>query len=211
MRPVVRSATAALLLLLTAACSSIPPAAQPGEAERARLYDEHFDRLASRSVWDASGRLAISGEEDGGSGNFKWQKTSLENRINFHGALGRGAWTLESDENGAMLALADGSVYRAGSIDELVHVQLGWKIPVDHLSWWVRGLAAPGAVKTRVLDEQGNLSELLQDGWVIEFGKYRVFDDLRLPVRLTARQEGWKVKLAIRSWKTNAEALPNER
>jgi outer membrane biogenesis lipoprotein LolB len=46
----------------------------------------------------------------------------------------------------------------------------------------------------------------LQDGWVIEYGKYREFDGLSLPVQLTARQDDWKVKLAIRDWKLAEES-----
>lgn len=205
MNAFLRSAAAILIATLVAACSSLPEAGQPENAERVRLYGEYFNRLSAFNRWIVSGRLAVSGEEDGGSGNFKWRKDSLESRIDFHGALGRGAWQLEADEAGARLELADGSVYRAASVDQLVRGQLGWEIPVDKLSWWVRGLAAPGAVEKQMLDEQGNLRELLQDGWAIEFGKYRVYEGFRLPARLTARQDKWKVKLALRGWELAKE------
>ena len=205
MNAFLRTAAVTWIATLVTACSALPEAGRPGDTERARLYGEYFDRLSVFDSWIVSGRLAVSGEEDGGSGNFKWRKGGLESRIDFHGALGRGAWQLESDSAGARLELADGSVYRAGSVDQLVRGQLGWEIPVDSLSWWVRGLAAPGAVEKQLLDEQGNLKELLQDGWTIEFGKYRVHEGLRLPSRLTARQDKWKVKLALRGWELGLE------
>ena len=79
-------------------------------------------------------------------------------------------------------------------------MQVGWEIPVENLAWWVRGLAAPGKIPRQALDEQGNLSELLQGGWTIKYGNYRSFEGVNLPVKLTAHQSDWKVKLAIRKW-----------
>ena len=195
-----------LLVALLPACSSIQPAASVSDPVRVRLYDDRFDQLAVLSSWSIAGRLAVSNDKDGGSGTFNWKKSSAANRMNFHGALGRGAWKLHSDEKGAELELADGTLHRADSIDQLVRLKVGWEIPVNQLSWWVLGLAAPGAFEQRAIDEQGNLSELLQDGWVIEYGKYREFDGFSLPVRLTARQDHWKVKLAIRDWELAEES-----
>ena len=117
---------------------------------------------------------------------------------------------MEADELGAELELADGTVHRADSIDQLVRIQLGWEIPVDKLSWWVRGLAAPGEYQQRLIDEEGKLSELLQNGWTVQFGRYRSFKGISLPVKLVARQADWKVKLAISDWKLLEENGPNE-
>jgi outer membrane lipoprotein LolB len=85
-----------------------------------------------------------------------------------------------------------------------------WEIPVESLSWWVRGLATPGRFRERVIDGDGNISKLLQDGWTIEYDRYRVFEGLNLPVKLTARQGKWKVKLAIRSWDLNEAPVAND-
>jgi outer membrane lipoprotein LolB len=188
--------------VLLSACSSTP-SVKLEESERVRLYQAKSDQLAAFSAWNMEGRLAVSNETDGGSGQFRWNSNAAGSRMDFHGALGRGAWTLEADEQGAELALADGTVHRAESIDRLIRQQVKWEIPVENLSWWVRGLATPGQFRERVIDGQGNISKLLQDGWTIEYGKYRVFEGLNLPVKLTAHQGKWKVKLAIRSWDLN--------
>lgn len=201
---------ALLLAVLLPACSSMQPATGPGDAERVRLYEERVDQLAGYQEWNMKGRLAVRSDNDGGSGNFSWVNNPADSRMDFHGALGRGAWTLEANELGAELELADGTVHRAATINQLVRLQVGWQIPVDKLSWWVRGLAAPGEFQERKIDGQGNLSELLQDGWTIEYGKYRLFAGISLPVRLTARQDQWKVKLAIRNWNLSDEKIMNE-
>ena len=130
--------------------------------------------------------------------------------MDFHGALGRGAWRLVADAEGAELELADGTVHHADSIDKLVRLQLGWEIPVDSLSWWVRGLVAPGDYEDRMIDDKGNLSELIQGGWTIEYGKYDTVEGISLPRKLTAHQADWKLKLAIRDWQLLEEKVANE-
>lgn len=188
-----------VLGLVLSACSTLPPQ-EPDQAQRIRLYELKSKQLETESNWSLTGKLAISNAKDGGSGRFNWHNGPDSIRMDFHGALGRGAWRLEADGNGALLELADGSSHQAASVDQLVRDQLGWEIPVDSLSWWVRGMMAPGQPQERQFDERGNLVRLLQDGWSIEFGKYRSVGHVELPVRVTAEQADWKVKLVVRGW-----------
>lgn len=189
----------AAALALTPGCVSIRPV-DTEQTARLPLYEERAARLGLQDSWALEGRLAISDDSDGGSGFLSWQQQPGVSRMDFHGALGRGAWRLLAGVNGAELEFADGRRYRADSIDELVRHQVGWQVPVEALAWWVRGLAAPGDPQQRVLDEEGRLSLLQQDGWQIEFGRYGMFDGEAMPARMTARQRDRTVKLAIRKW-----------
>lgn len=198
-RPVTVLACIALVTTALPACRTVQPT-DTEQAARIQLYESRQDGLQQVESWLLEGRLAVSDGEDGGSGHFNWQELADSGRMDFHGALGRGAWRLVYDGQGALLELADGSRFQADTVDELVRSRLGWEIPVDTLAWWVRGLAAPGEVQLRVLDDEGHLSTLHQRDWEIEFGRYRVFGELRLPVKMTARQAEKSVKLAIRRW-----------
>ena len=171
------------------------------------LYEQRQARLSQVDEWILEGRLAVSDAEDGGSGQLRWRHAEHHVRMDFHGALGRGAWRLEADPAGAELTFADGRRSRADSVDALVRAEIGWPVPVESLAWWVRGLAAPGGFPVRELDEEGRLSELQQDGWAIEFGRYGAVGDEQLPMRMTARQDGRTVKLAVRKWQL---AMPDE-
>jgi outer membrane lipoprotein LolB len=188
-----------LLVLALTACSTVPTL-DVDESERISRYEARSGRLALLGSWTLEGRLAVRGEEEGGSGSFNWSRTGSTNRMDFYGAFGRGAWRLAADDSGAVLERADGSVYRAGSIDELVRSEVGWEIPVGALGWWARGMAAPGGFSARTLDEAGRLIDLEQGGWTIEYGRYRAFGDLDLPVKVVARSPEWQLKLAIREW-----------
>lgn len=197
--PILRAGLLAALLLLIQACSTVQPT---GENDPLRLekYRDRASELSSLDSWSLRGRLAVSDENDGGSGNLRWQESPGVSRMDFHAAFGRGAWQLEAGADGAVLELADGSRYSADSVGELVRGQLGWQVPVESLAWWVRGLEAPGDTGSMVLAEDGTLSLLRQHGWEVEYGRYREAGGYGLPLKLTARQDGRTVKLAIREW-----------
>jgi len=198
-----------LVAALLSACSAVQPT-DSEQAARENRYESRLGRLSKLDAWSLEGRLAISTESDGGSGYFSWRELGDSSRMDFHGALGRGAWRLVADANGAVLELADGSSHRADTVDELVRKQVGWEIPVDTLAWWVRGLAAPGKIQRRVLDEQGKLLELGQRDWSIEYGRYRAVGGEQLPAKMTARQAEKSVKLAIRNWELAAGQAAHE-
>ena len=69
------------------------------------------------------------------------------------------------------------------------------EVPVAALAWWVRGLAAPGEVERSVLDENGVLTLLQQDGWSVEYGRYSTVGGELMPLAAVL-----SVKLAIRKW-----------
>ena len=188
-----------IFFLLISACSSLPKPVTDDGASSA-LYETRRQILSTLEGWSLQGRLAVSDENDGGSGTLRWRQSSGGNRLDFHGALGRGAWTLESDDEGARLQMADGRSYVDRSLKSLVRRQLGWNVPVDGLSWWVRGLEAPGGIEQKSMGEAGELVELKQSGWVIEFDRYREQDGVLLPLKMVARQNGKTVKLAVREW-----------
>jgi outer membrane lipoprotein LolB len=179
-------------------------------AARALLYEDRQDQLVEAVSWSLQGRLAVRNDQDGGSGSFRWLEQPQNTQMDFHGALGRGAWRLVAEPAGVVLERADGSSQRAGTIGELVQGELGWAIPVDALSWWVRGLAAPGEVERRMLNETGSLAELQQLDWTIEYGRYRSFQGLELPVKMTARRQDVSVKLAVKDWDLSWEAAPDD-
>ncbi len=188
---------------LITACSTVPTG-EIDQAERVLLYEVKSSALAAAERWALKGRLAVNDGEDGGSGHLNWQTHGQISSMNFHGALGRGAWQLNSDENGAVLEWADGEVYRADTVSELIEQRLGWTFPVNALAWWVRGLTAPGDWNLRQLDEHGNLEKLSQLGWNIEYGRYRDAGSISMPVKLTARRQSYTVKFAIQDWDLEA-------
>ncbi|HMB60297.1 MAG TPA: lipoprotein insertase outer membrane protein LolB [Xanthomonadales bacterium] len=189
--------------VLLSACSQAPKrtAETPGML---KAYQERETLLTARKDWTLDGRLAIHDGKDGGSGSIIWVQAGSETELRFRGALGQGAWRLQAGETGARIELANGEVHRASSVAELVKQQVGWVIPVEALSWWVRGLAQPGKQESRSLDDQGRLLKLAQAGWEVDFGKYADLYGATVPERITARRGKYLVKLVVRNWTLEA-------
>jgi outer membrane lipoprotein LolB len=192
---------------LAGACSPLPQRVSEDPAA-AQAYEARSLVLAPIDQWKIRGRLAITDGEEGGSGALIWIENGGGTRMSFRGTLGQGSWLLEADGHGARLQLADGREYMAGDVAELVQAHVGWKVPVDALSWWVRGLSANGSWQERRLDEAGRITHLQQAGWEVEFGTYREHEALWLPARLTARRGSYTVKLAVREWTIGGGEVP---
>ena len=191
-----------LLVLAGALAGACSPAAKRMAEDPAavRAYEARFHRLAPMEKWEIKGRLAITDGTEGGSGALVWVQDGEQTRMEFRGTLGQGNWRLESDGRSARLELGNGQRFEAASVAELVAAQAGWNVPVDALSWWVRGLAAQSAWEERRLDSAGRLMRLRQAGWEVDFGSYREQHAASLPSRLTARRGEQAVKLVVREW-----------
>jgi outer membrane lipoprotein LolB len=144
----------------------------------------------------------------GGSGALTWVRDGERTRMSFRGTLGQGSWELEADKGGARLMLADGRRIEAADVTELVRNQIGWNVPVDALTWWVRGLSADTGFQERRLDASGRIIRLRQSGWEVEFGNYRDQQAAWLPSRLTARRGNHAVKLIVREWRIGLGGEP---
>ena len=166
-------------------------------------YQHRAENIASFHEWSFVGKLSLDDGEQGGSGRLQWEVTPGKSNLDFHGAMGRGAWHLQITPEGAILKEADGSEHTAAGVNELIQDRMGWPIPVDALQWWVRGLAAPGAIEAEVFDQDGLLLSLEQFGWSVDFNRYDSVAGVAMPVRLDAGQGGYRVKLAIGRWQMN--------
>ena len=184
--------------MLMSACTTVPVTTPAVNLQTA--YEERAGVIEAVSDWSLVGRISLDDGEEGGSGRLQWVVKPDHSMMDFHGAMGRGAWHLEIEPGGAVLRLADGNQYAADGVDALVEQQIGWPIPVEALQWWVRGLAAPGAINSQQWDEAGLLIRLEQFGWQIDFNRYTSGSGVELPVRLDARQNDYRVKLAISRW-----------
>ena len=78
---------------LLSACGAIQPQ-DTEQAARQPLYDQRMARLGPVDTWALEGRLAVSDARDGGTGFLSWRQQRGDSRMDFHGALGRGAFSL---------------------------------------------------------------------------------------------------------------------
>ena len=195
-----------LLVLLIAlnACTGVT--VKEPVAGRQAAYQSRAEKLTAITEWGFVGRISLDDGEQGGSGRLQWDVEQQNSVLDFHAAMGRGAWHLEIGSEGAVLREANGMEQTAAGVNALIQDRMGWPIPVDALQWWVRGLAAPGTSDIRELDPQGLLIHLEQFGWNVDFNRYDSDTGVTLPVRLDARRDNYRVKLAVSSWQMSTGA-----
>jgi outer membrane lipoprotein LolB len=197
-----------LILLFVNACTGV--AVKEPVAGNEAAHQKRAEMLGRVSNWGLVGKISLDDGDRGGSGKLRWNVESESSTLDFHGAMGRGAWHLQTGPDGALLKEADGTQQAALSVDDLVRQRIGWPVPVDALQWWVRGLVAPGVVENEEVGAEGLLQGLEQFGWQVEFSRYRVVEGIPLPRRLNAVRGDYRVKLAIGRWQLDMDhALEN--
>ena len=187
------------LFLILNACGGV--SVKETAYENRSAYENRLKVLSEIAEWGFAGKISLDDGDQGGSGKLQWNVEPGGSGLDFHGALGRGAWHLQTGPQGAVLTQANGDVQTAPDVNELIQNRMGWPIPVNALQWWVRGLAAPGPVEEEKLDNEGRLLRLTQFGWMVNFDRYHSIDDMALPKRLDVTRDNYRVKLAISRWR----------
>jgi outer membrane lipoprotein LolB len=113
--------------------------------------------------------------------------------------FGQGVMRIERNAGGASVQTADGRIVHAADAEDLAQEVTGWRMPVDGLAHWVRGLAAPGAASEE-RDARGRLSILSQQDWRIEFAEYFDAPADRLPRRIVLTRPEFELKLHVDAW-----------
>lgn len=197
-----------LLFLFLNACTGVA-VKQTGPANQ-QAYQQRAQKLIGWSEWGLSGKISLDDGDQGGSGKLQWRVEPGKSELDFHAALGRGAWHLQIVPGHAVLTQANGDRQSASSVNALIQEEMGWPIPVEALQWWVRGLIAPGAVADQQIDSAGLLVSLQQFGWSVEFARYDTGGGVAMPKRLNATMENYRVKLAIGRWQMVEDNVPGD-
>lgn len=168
-------------------------------------WQAHQQTIKPINSWDILGKIAIRTERDSGSANLTWKQKDQEFDIALVGPLGQGATRLSGAPGFVQLNVANQGEFYAASAEHLMHEQLGWSLPVQHLLWWVRGLPSPASKNQVKLDAQGRLAQLSQDGWRVDYLSYSQENDLSLPQRLKLKGPQLEITLVVKQW--NARSL----
>lgn len=189
---------AALLLALLGACTTQPVV--PPDEVRAR-WDSRQEQLRQLDNWQLNGRISLVTADEAWQADLIWAQQQREFDIKLIAPLGQGTLALRGGPGGAELRSSEAPrPVRAADAEALLYQQTGWRMPVDGLRYWVRGLPAPGGSPDLKLDGQGRLSWLDQYGWRIEFVRYREVTGTDLPDKIFLRKEDLRVRVVIRNW-----------
>ena len=148
------------------------------------------------------GRMAVRHGDDGFSSNFLWQHAPNRDEIDLWGPVGQGHSRFVDADGQVSVTAANGDVFREDTVDAAMQRWLGFSLPIDALTHWVRGERAPGyAVATATADASGDLVMLDQLAWRLVYSDYRATTGgARVPGRIVATSGDVKVTLLPSDW-----------
>jgi len=187
-------------IALLAGCAGIGSHEAVQGQGNAKQWQAHKRQLSSLDGWQINGKVGIRAPKDSGSGTLFWLQRQDYYDIRLSGPLGRGAARLTGRPGAVSLEVANQGRYEAPDPETLLEAQLGWKLPVSHLVWWVRGLPAPDSKSTLTLDGDSRLSNLVQDDWQIEYLSYSEQNGFWLPERMKLHGKDLDVTLVVKDW-----------
>ncbi|SDU20841.1 lipoprotein insertase outer membrane protein LolB [Halopseudomonas salegens] len=194
-----------LLLLLLAtltvtACSNLHQRESLDIGGDAQAWRAHKASLTSLDNWILHGKIGLRAPEESGSGTLFWLQQQDYYDIRLSGPLGRRATRIQGDRDGVTLEMAGQPTRQAADAEQLLAQSIGWRLPVDNLLWWVRGLPAPDRPSQLQLDTDSRLARLQQDGWTVEYSRYQPVGERQLPQRLQISGYDLLITLVVTNW-----------
>ncbi|MCS6786010.1 MAG: lipoprotein insertase outer membrane protein LolB [Thiobacillaceae bacterium] len=187
-----RARALALLLtvLVVGGCAPLRPPPPAATAQPAPLTNFRLE-----------GRFSVKNAEQAYTGGIRWAHDAGQDEILLTAPTGQGLAQLRREPGGVVLTTAEGRSYTAPSAEELTEHVLGVRLPLEGLTYWLSGRPRPGAAHTLVRDAEGRVERLEQDGWRLEYGRYRFEAGRWLAGRLFARRgEELELRLVVDQW-----------
>ncbi len=194
-----------ILLISLTACTTITPrpSAQFVTSQTSSVWQSQQNQISLISNWTIHGRIAVQMAQRGGSVSVFWKQQGQSYLMELFGPLGAGAVYLNGAPGHIVLTNSKGEKLQAATPEKLLQQELGWNLPVTNLHYWIRGIPAPGFTLTRSFNNQGQLSQLQQDGWQINYLTYLTANNISLPQNIILIGQGLVIKIIIDNWQVN--------
>lgn len=151
-------------------------------------------------AFQLTGRVSVKSESQNLSGTLDWRRAGAVERLLVSGPLGQGAAEIQRQAGTLVLRTADGAEVREESDAQMLQRVLGVALPLDGLVWWLSALPRPGVDFQAIAGEDGRVARLEQDGWQIEYSRYREVAGRWLPGRVFASQGSLEFRLVVDVW-----------
>lgn len=201
-----RACTALLLIAGLSACTTIQlePLPEGLTDQPPAHWQNRSAKLSQFDHWQLLGKLAVRQPSDSGTAiiNHWIQEGEAYNLALSSSFLGMGSTTLKGMPGFIELRLSNGETYRSGDPEALIKAATGWQLPLQSLTWWIRGLPAPDGDFRLLFDDKGELAMIRQAGWEIRYDRWHQpqGDKPALPARVTALKEKKRVRVVVSSW-----------
>lgn len=159
--------------------------------------------VQQRLSFEVEGKIAVTTPNERSNATFNWQQTHNDYRLRLFGPFGLGTVWLIKEGKQVWFENQEQGKFTASSAEQLMRKHLGWQLPVSDLRYWIQGLISPNAPASLTLrNPQGQLTQLTQLGWQMEFSQYQALGSQWLPGKIIAQQNGIKVIIIPKVWIT---------
>lgn len=154
--------------------------------------------LSALNLYQLFGKMSFSDGQDGGSGTIKWQQMEDGITATLKAPLGSKSWQIIESKSGAKLVTHQGEEYFGDSTGVLLSHQLGWQVPWQQLTDWVKG--QPHDSSTAKITWQDDTYTLTEGDWQIVYSKLKQYPGGLLPHKMIARNDSYSIKLMVKQW-----------
>lgn len=200
-----------LVLSGCAAMLDRPAGVEPPSDQQLLDWAEHRERVESLNDWQFEGRAAIRSGISGGSVRVDWTQVGDVTALTLNGPFDSGTLALTGTASHMLITDGRGNSRMTDTPIALLEEQTGWRVPLDRLPRWVRGLPSTHLAQLPPsdfqLDSQGRLTALHEQGWQIEYDRYRsVSGSSALPHFIELENDDIRIRMVVDRWKLEADA-----
>ncbi|MDP1929926.1 MAG: lipoprotein insertase outer membrane protein LolB [Gammaproteobacteria bacterium] len=163
-------------------------------------WRERSEVLEALTLWEFTGRIGVRDDRESHSSRIRWRQRGEEYTINLWGTLNAGATEI-SGVPGHVVLLQEGETpLTADSPEQLVYEQLGYELPVSQLSYWIKGIPAPGESSAPAFNAENHLVSLEQSGWQVQYLGYTNYETESLPTRIRMEKAPLRLDFVRLDW-----------
>lgn len=202
----IRTWAATLMIVSLSACTTIAlePLPEGMTDQPPADWQARSAKLSQFDHWQLSGKLAVRQPSDSGTAiiNHWIQAGEAYDLALSSSFLGMGSTNLKGTPGFIELTLSNGDTYHSGDPEALLKTATGWQLPLESLTWWIRGVQAPGGDFRLLFDDRGELAMIRQAGWEIRYDRWHESqgDTPALPARITALKDDKRVRVVVGNW-----------
>lgn len=185
-----------LLPLMLAACATSPRMDAPINDD----WAQRLEVLEALTLWEFTGRIGVRDDRESHSSRIRWQQHGEDYVINLWGTLNAGATEITGEPGRVVLQQEGKDPLIADTPEQLVYEQLGYELPVAQLSYWIKGIPAPGASSETAFDIDNRLIRLQQSGWQVEYLGYTNYETESLPTRIRIQKSPLRLDFVRLDW-----------
>lgn len=162
---------------------------------------EHRDTMRQLDDWRMEGRLALKTGSDGYNGTVSWEQLEDDLDFRFRGPFGIGGFRIHGGPEQLRVKTTSGTEFYLKDPEVEMVERFGWSVPVYSMRFWMLGVSDPATEADEIVDEDGLLTELEQNGWQVRYDGYRVQEELVLPRKIVMEKDEVRIRVVTDRWR----------